>query len=79
MTCHCLSKIGRQSLPTSRKKLKSIMEGHYYIALEFMGFDEMSDRAQLEALLASALDEGYICDGIIAQSLTHLNEIWATR
>jgi len=56
-----------------------ITKGHYYIALEFMGFDEMSDRAQLEALLASALDEGYICDGIIAQSLTHLNEIWATR
>lgn len=50
-----------------------------YVILEATGFDAAATRAATEALLARALEEGVIEDGVLAGSVKDERALWAVR
>jgi len=51
----------------------------YYVFVETMGNQPEDDFAQLESLIAEAMDKEIILDGVMAQTQRELNTIWQIR
>jgi len=51
----------------------------YYVFVETMGNQPEDDFAQLETLIAEAMDKEIILDGVMAQTQRELNTIWQIR
>lgn len=51
----------------------------FYILVESHGSDEDHDQAKLERFLEYVMDHGIISDGVLAQSLAQIDEMWKLR
>lgn len=50
-----------------------------YVLVELLGASDEQDRAQLEAFLGHALEQGQVQDVIVAQSIEHARQLWEYR
>jgi FAD/FMN-containing dehydrogenase len=51
----------------------------FYALIETMGGDPETDRARIEALLGSALEDGLVLDAVLAENEAQRRSIWAIR
>lgn len=60
---------------------RSPLEGRYpyYVLVEAMGGDQEADTPRFEHALMGALEEGIICDAVIAKSDSERGAMWALR
>jgi FAD/FMN-containing dehydrogenase len=57
-----------------------IAYGHpYYVLIEQLGSDEISDMARFERVLGESLEQGLVADAIIAKSQGERSAIWSLR
>jgi FAD/FMN-containing dehydrogenase len=57
-----------------------IPHGHpYYVLVEALGGDQVSDSARFERALTSALEGGHLVDAVIAKSQAERDQMWALR
>jgi FAD/FMN-containing dehydrogenase len=51
----------------------------FYVLVEALGGDPLSDKEKFEGLIARALEDGVLTDGVVAQSLRDAEAFWALR
>lgn len=73
---------GKSQVLTGRHlKMDHPIEGEYpfYVLIETSGSNKEHDDEKLETFLGTAMEEGLVADGIIAQDETQLKGLWAWR
>ncbi len=51
----------------------------FYVLIEAMGGDQVSDHERMESVLSDCLEQGLIADAVISQSQAQTDQIWAMR
>ena len=65
--------------PTATVKAPLSYDFEYYVLLESLGGDPLSDQEKMKNLLAKAIEEGIIEDAVIADNEADLNWFWTIR
>ena len=65
--------------PTASVKSPLPYDYEYYVLLESLGSDQISDQNKIENLLATAIENGTIKDAVIAANESDLNWFWKIR